>query len=36
MLNLEYPPMLSGTPEQQLEQLREYLLRVVQRLNEEE
>lgn len=36
MLNLEYPPMLSGTPEQQLEQLRDYLLRVVQRLNEEE
>lgn len=36
MRNLEYPPMLNGTPEQQLEQLREYLLRVVQRLNEEE
>lgn len=35
MLNLEYPPILSGTPEQQLVQLREYLLRIVQRLNEE-
>lgn len=35
MLNLEYPPILKGTAEEQLAQLREYLLRVVQKLNEE-
>lgn len=32
----ELPPMLSGTAEQQVHQLREYLLRLVLRLNEEE
>ncbi len=35
MRNLEYPPILKGTAEEQLEQLREYMLRVVQKLNEE-
>ena len=32
----ELPPILNGTAEQQLQQLREYLLRLVLRLNEEE
>lgn len=32
----ELPPMLSGTPEQQLQQLREYLMRLIMQLNEEE
>ena len=35
MLDLEYPPMLSGTPEEQLQQLRDYLVRLVQKLEEE-
>lgn len=30
----EMPPELSGTARQQLEQLREYLMRLVLRLNE--
>ena len=32
----ELPPLLSGTAEQQLQQLREYLLRLVMQLGEEE
>lgn len=32
----ELPPVLQGTPEQQLQQLREYLLRLALKLNEEE
>lgn len=36
MRNLEYPPMLEGTAEEQLRELREYLLRLIQKLNEEE
>lgn len=32
----ELPPMLNGTPEQQLQQLRDYLLRLIMQLNEEE
>ena len=32
----ELPPIPEGTTEQQLQQLREYLLRLVLRLNEEE
>ena len=28
--------MLNGTPEQQLQQLRDYLLRLIMQLNEEE
>lgn len=32
----ELPPMPGGTVEQQLAQLREYLLRLVLRLNEQE
>lgn len=32
----ELPPVLQGTAEQQLRQLREYLLRLILRLNEEE
>lgn len=31
----ELPPVLTGTSEQQLQQLREYLLRLVFQLNEE-
>lgn len=31
----ELPPVLTGTSEQQLQQLREYLLRLVLQLNEE-
>lgn len=34
MLGLEYPPMLQGTPEEQLQQLRDYLVRLVQKLEE--
>lgn len=36
MRDLEYPPILSGDAEQQLRQLRDYLIRLVQALNEEE
>ena len=36
MRDLELPPMLSGDPEQQLTQLRDYLIRLVRELNEEE
>lgn len=32
----ELPPILQGSAEQQLQQLREYLLRLVLTLNEEE
>lgn len=32
----EYPPILHGTEEEQLRQLREFLFRLIQRLNEEE
>ena len=32
----EYPPILRGSPENQLRQLRDYLLRLVQKLNEAE
>lgn len=32
----EYPPILRGSPENQLRQLRDYLVRLVQKLNEEE
>ena len=32
----ELPPMLNGTAEQQLQQLREYLMRLIMQLNEEE
>lgn len=32
----ELPPMLTGTAEQQLQQLREYLMRLIMQLNEEE
>lgn len=31
----ELPPMLSGTAEEQIEQLREYLMRLILLLNEE-
>ena len=30
----EYPPMLTGTPENQIAQLRDYLVRLVRYLNE--
>jgi hypothetical protein len=32
----ELPPVLQGTAEQQLQQLRDYLLRLILTLNEEE
>lgn len=32
----ELPPILGGSPEQQLQQLREYLMRLVLQMNEEE
>lgn len=32
----ELPPVLTGDAEQQLQQLREYLIRLVMSLNEEE
>lgn len=31
----ELPPILSGTAEQQLQQLREYLMRLILQINEE-
>ncbi len=36
MRDLEYPPLLSGDAEQQVRALRDYLIRLVQALNEEE
>jgi hypothetical protein len=36
MRDLDLPPLLSGDPEQQLRQLRDYLVRLVRSLNEEE
>lgn len=33
---IDLPPILQGTPEEQLRQLREYLVRLAQQLNEEE
>ncbi len=32
----EYPPMLQGSAESQLRQLRDYLVRLVQKMNESE
>lgn len=32
----EYPPMLHGSAESQLRQLRDYLVRLIQSLNEAE
>ena len=32
----EMPPILHGTAEEQIRQLRDYLVRLVMRLNEEE
>ncbi len=32
----EYPPMLHGSAESQLRQLRDYLVRLIQNLNEAE
>ena len=32
---LELPPMLRGSEQQQLRELRDYLVRLVQKLNEE-
>lgn len=32
----EYPPILRGTAEDQIRQLRDYLVRLVQKMNEEE
>ena len=34
-MTVEYPPILSGEPEEQLRQLRDYLVRLAQTLNEE-
>ena len=33
---VELPPILTGDTEQQIRQLRDYLIRLAQRLNEEE
>ena len=33
---IELPPMLSGDEKQQIKQLRDYLIRLVRQLNEEE
>lgn len=33
---IELPPILQGSTEQQLQQLRDYLIRLAQQLNEEE
>ncbi len=33
---IELPPMLSGDEKQQIRQLRDYLVRLVQQLDEEE
>lgn len=33
---LEYPPILSGSAEKQLQLLRAYLVRLIQKLNETE
>lgn len=32
----EMPPILKGTPEQQIKQLRDYLVRLITKLNQEE
>ena len=32
----ELPPMLQGTPEQQLADLRQYLIRLINTMNEEQ
>lgn len=32
---LELPPMLRGSEQQQLRELRDYLVRLIQKLNEE-
>ena len=32
---MELPPILTGTPQQQINQLREYLIRLVRQLEEE-
>lgn len=36
MRDLDLPPMLSGDAQQQIRTLRDYLIRLVQSLNEEE
>ena len=36
MRDLDLPPILTGDEKQQLRQLRDYLVRLVQTLNEEE
>ncbi len=35
MKNIELPPILTGGAEHQLQQLRDYLIRIVRQLNEE-
>lgn len=32
----EYPPILRGTPEQQLREMRDYLVRLIKEMNEKE
>ena len=34
-MTIEYPPILSGEPEEQIRQLREYLVRLAQTLSGE-
>ena len=36
MRTIDLPPILTGDEEHQIQQLRDYLIRLVQQLNEEE
>ena len=36
MRDIELPPILTGDEQHQIQQLRDYLIRIVQQLNEEE
>jgi len=36
MRDIELPPILTGDEQHQIQQLRDYLIRLVQRLNEED
>ena len=35
-MNIEYPPILTGSTDKKLNALRDYLVRLAQRLNEQE
>lgn len=36
MRDMDYPPILTGDAEHQIQQLRDYLIRLIQQLNESE